>query len=302
MHSVVKSAIERVAAHGGLAWAARHHRRTRALVLAYHNIVPDGAGASGERALHLAQRRFARQLDLLSKTHDVVPVPQLMGQGTGQRPRAAITFDDAYRGAVTAGVDEAVQRGLPVTIFVAPAFVGDGAFWWDTLADPHTGLLEASVREHSLHALAGRDEDIRAWAAAQGLRFVTPLDHACVASEEELASAAARPGVTLAAHSWSHPNLARLNPDEVDSELGRPAAWLEERFPGALRWLAYPYGLATPAVREAARAAGYDGAMLVSGGWLSRDPTRTPFSLPRLNIAAGLSDAGFVLRTSGLLT
>jgi peptidoglycan/xylan/chitin deacetylase (PgdA/CDA1 family) len=272
------------------------------VVLAYHNIVPLGAEAGGERALHLDQGRFGRQLDALSRTHDVVSLSEVMRAGAATRPRTVITFDDAYRGAVTAGVDELIRRGLPATIFVAPGFVGDGAFWWDALADPRAGVLDPAIRRHALERLAGQDRDVRAWAAAQGLGCITPPAHARVASEAELLAAARHPGITIGSHSWSHPNLAALTRDQVVAELRRSLTWLEERFAGVLRWLAYPYGLATPAVHETARTAGYEGALMVSGGWLGRHPAATPYALPRLNIPAGVSDAGFVMRTSGLLT
>jgi len=191
---------------------------------------------------------------------------------------------------------------LPVTIFVAPAFVGGGEFWWDTLADARAGALDPGIRDHALHTLAGRDGPVRAWAVAEGFRGQALPDHARVASEADLVRAASRPGVTLASHTWSHPNLARLQPGEVEVELRHSQAWLEQRVSGAVRWLAYPYGLATPEVQEAARRTPHDGAVLISGGWLGRDPGRGAYALPRLNISAGLSDAGFVLRTSGLLT
>ena len=72
----LKGAAERFAVASGAAAARRRRLRGRALVLAYHNIVPDGEPRVGDTSLHLPQRAFAAQLDLLLSTHTVVPLEQ----------------------------------------------------------------------------------------------------------------------------------------------------------------------------------------------------------------------------------
>jgi hypothetical protein len=61
--------------------------------------------------------------------------------------------------------------------------------------------------------------------------------------------------------------------------------------------LAYPYGISSPEVERAAKAVGYMAAFRVHGGWMKRADTR--WSLPRFNVPAGLSRAGFRLRLAG---
>src|SRR5690606_28448975 len=122
-----------------------------------------GERAVGDVSLHLPQRAFARQLDQLRRTHEVVTLDEaMMPTSPPRRPRAVITFDDAYRGAVRAGVDELVRRSMPATLFVSPAFIDGGSFWWDVLAD-ESGLAE-EVRTNALETLQGKDEAIRRWA------------------------------------------------------------------------------------------------------------------------------------------
>src|SRR5207253_4854215 len=58
MRSALKAVVEGLLAHGGAATLARAARRGGALVLAYHNILPDGVPATGDRSLHLARARF----------------------------------------------------------------------------------------------------------------------------------------------------------------------------------------------------------------------------------------------------
>jgi peptidoglycan/xylan/chitin deacetylase (PgdA/CDA1 family) len=104
----------------------------------------------------------------------------------------------------------------------------------------------------------------------------------------------------LASHTWSHPNLAALEPAELTAELTRPLAWLRDGFPEPLAVLAYPYGRSSPQVEAAAAAAGYRAALRIDGGWLRSGRGRT-HALPRLNVPSGLSLQGFRLRTAGLL-
>jgi peptidoglycan/xylan/chitin deacetylase (PgdA/CDA1 family) len=262
-------------------------------VLAYHNVVPEGQRASGDRSLHLPQRLFAAQLDTLVRRHDVVPLGDVLTPRVGRpgRARVAITFDDAYRGAVTAGLEELAKRGLPATIFVTPDFLGGASFWWDVLPNV--------PRERALDEFVGMDRCVRDWARQEGFPQADVADHSTAVSEEELRAASSQGGITLGSHSWSHPNLARLDDAELTEELARPLRWLRTRFADVIPWLSYPYGLSSPKVEEAAKSAGYEAALLIAGGWVPRQPS-DPYALPRLNIPAGMSVAGFDLRISGL--
>jgi peptidoglycan/xylan/chitin deacetylase (PgdA/CDA1 family) len=231
----------------------------------------------------------------------VIPLGQaLTGAGTGDRPRVAITFDDAYHGAVTAGAAELARRNLPATFFVAPEFLGGRSFWWDAIAVPGSPTLPDRVRSHALDTCAGRDQQVREWARLQGWSLEEPDPAARCTHEQDLLVALDHPGLTLASHTWSHPNLARLTGTELEMELRRPLEWLRERFVRVLDWLSYPYGLASPAVEAAARHAGYAAAVLVSGGWMG-ERSANPFAIPRLNVPAGISLDGFRLRLAGLL-
>lgn len=294
----LKTLVEGVLVGSGLPALARSRRGT--LILAYHNIIPAGAAPAGEQSLHLPLDVFAAHLDRLHETHEVVPLDALLRtDAAGARPRAAITFDDAYVGAVRWGAPELARRGLPATIFVAPAFVPGGVFWWDALTLPGATGLAADEREQALTACAGRDAAVRAWAAARGLAPRALPPEWAVAAEADLQATARLPGFALGSHSWSHANLTRLDHTDLADEMRRPLAWLRERFTNVSSVLAYPYGLSSPGVEAAAAAAGYSAGLLVSGG--ARRGVEPPFRLPRLNVPAGLSPNGFTLRAAGLL-
>ncbi|HEX7090790.1 MAG TPA: polysaccharide deacetylase family protein [Longimicrobiales bacterium] len=296
----LKASLEAVLMGCGAAALARRLSTGRGCVLAYHNIVPEGEEPAGDRSLHLPVQQFRAQLDHLVETHEVVPLDALLRppDRPPRRPRVAITFDDAYRGAITCGVAELRARGLPATVFVAPAFVGGRSFWWDSLASGPEGL-DAELRAHALAGLRGVDSEIRRWAAQAGIAQTTVPAHARAASEEELACALQHPGLSLGSHTWSHPNLVRLLAAELAQELELPLRWLRERFERVLPWLSYPYGMTSPAVEAAVARAGYAAALRVTGGLLPRRGMQR-YALPRINIPAGSSRRGFALRAAGL--
>jgi peptidoglycan/xylan/chitin deacetylase (PgdA/CDA1 family) len=268
------------------------------LILAYHNIRPDDALPAGDRPLHLSITSFRDQLDRLRDSHDIVPLEQVLEPSRGRRPRAAITFDDAYQGAITLGVPELIARGLPATVFVTPAFLGGCSFWWDSLAGA-SGLAD-DVRGRALEELRGEDASIRSWATASGLPLTEPPPDCRGAAEDDLRRAAVSPGITLGSHTWSHPNLARLDEARLTEELERPLAWLRERFERVIPWLSYPYGRWSPAVAAAAERVGYRAALRVEGGWLKGGRRRSAYDIPRYNVPSEISGDGFSLRLVGL--
>ena len=278
----------------------RHRIRGKRLILAYHGIVPEGASPAGERTLFLSQRDFAAHLDVLAEIADVSPLDSLDQPGDG-RPRVAITFDDAYCGAVVEGVYELALRNLPATIFVAPGRLNGHVFWWDALA--HESLtLDESLREHALRALGGSDEKVREWAARSAVLSSDALpDYARTATVAELRTAIGTRGITAGSHSWSHANLASLTPSEVALELVRSRDWLRAEFgEKALPWVAYPYGLDSEEVSRAAARASYAGGLRIGGGWHRASDTFA-FARPRLSIAGSLSVAGLRARLLGAM-
>ena len=310
MNRQLKRAVERALLLAGVPALARRASRTRAVVLMYHNVVPDGAQPGGDRSLHLGRREFAAQLDFLGRACDVVPLDGLIeGRpvATG-RIRVAITFDDAYEGAATIGVDELAKRGMPATIFVPPALLGRHT-WWDVVANKTGGEIPATVRGDLLTRLGGREALTLAHMNGDGKgereagtavsTAENGLPNLRIAKFDQLVQVSKRPGITVGSHTWTHPNLATASPDDLRAELVRPLEWLRERIASYVPFVTYPYGLSSPRVEKEAQQAGYSAAFLAGGGWLPSDPAQARFALPRFNIPAGLSADGFRLRLSG---
>ena len=296
--AAIKRQLERMLSSRTVGRVTRRRTQGKRLVLAYHGISPDDAEPAGEPALHITASRFSEQLEVLRSLAEVCPLDELDAAGS-DAPRVAITFDDAYEGAIAHGVPALVRHGLPATIFVAPGCLDGHSFWWDAIASRRSGLA-APVRSHALDALGGRQQAVRDWARTEHVEWSTSLPaHARATSVASLQWAVTQPGITLGSHSWSHPDLARLAGSDLDAELARPLAWLQARFPGrVVPWIAYPYGRHSREVERAAREAGYQGGLAIEGGWHRRSQV-SQFARPRLNVAAGLSAAGLRLRVQG---
>jgi peptidoglycan/xylan/chitin deacetylase (PgdA/CDA1 family) len=262
--SFIKGGLETGLVASGCARRRRRKQPRRLVVLSYHNIVPPDYASSGDPSLHLPLDRFGHQLDVLQNHFDIVSLRELGNVVAGPRPQAAITFDDAYRGALELVIPDLARRGLPGTVFVCPGLLGAEGFWWDRLGDQPEGLT-ADPRQTALKHFQGqREEILRAHPAAVAI----PDPMMIPGTAEGLAVCAQIKGITLASHTWSHPNLAEFSENEVEMELRRSVAWLQERHSHQTReeHLSLLYGLYDEKVLRVARKAGFRFLYRVEGG------------------------------------
>jgi len=305
MRQGIKRLIEVGATRSGAASLLSGRMRGRRLILAYHNIVPRGEQAWGEASLHLPEALFRSHLDVLGECCTVVSLRSLLqlpgGKNGGNegRPLVAVTFDDAYRGAATAGVEALGESGFDATFFINPGLAREPGFWWDRLAMGRGGELPGAVRAHCLDALAGRQAEVLRWAKAEGGELPEAPGHSRPSTHDGLLSLAAHHHVSCECHTWSHPNLARISADERAAEFGRSSRWMEEHLSVSPSLISYPYGEHDAAVDADASGHPYLHGFRIEGGWISPGPL-LPFAVPRLNVPAGLSPEGLRLRLAGV--
>lgn len=296
---VVKWAAEAILGGHALTTGACRLRRPR-VILAYHNVVADDAEPCGDPSLHIAFSRFVEHMRWVDEVFEIVPLEHLLVNRTESQPLAAVTFDDSYRGAVRMAIPWLAEAGIPSTVFVCPGLEGGEEMWWDVLAS--AGGLPASVRESALWRFRGRSDTVLEWADETNLpRCPLPPDLR-IASADELVGVVASGRVAIGSHTTRHPNLAALSASELKVELEMSRDAIMDRWnTRAVDVLAYPYGLTSGTVAAAARDAGYEAALLISGGWLGASRSDR-FGVPRLNVPAGLSLAGLRLRMAGFLS
>ena len=297
-----KHVIEGVLLGLGIARGCRLRFRGRGVILAYHNVIPDDAKPAGDRSLHLPRREFSAQLECLAETHEVVSLKALLDQpfsASSRRPRAAITFDDAYRGALQFGLSELGKRGFPATVFVTPGLLGNRPFWWDILAEEYDGVIPFAIRSRALAMHRGFHDEVLGHEPYDTKRAERMPAYSRSANLEELKAAVAHHDLDVGAHTWSHPNLTKLSDPETCAELNRTREWLAREFPDFLPWLAYPYGLFNLQSERLTREV-YSGGLTLAGGFSAPRLEEDRSRIPRMNIPAGVSLRGFELRTAGV--
>ena len=167
------------------------------------------------------------------------------------------------------------------------------AVWWNSvkrLSQVDSGkraLVLASARKFGRNA--GQDfERDSAWCRRFGLLTRREL--------LELASA----GMTIGAHTLSHPMLSQLPPELARAEISESRARLEAALEKRVWAFAYPFGdpqSVTPKVLAMAEETGFQAAFLNFGGGLGT--ALPPYALPRVHVTAGMGLAEFEAHVSG---
>jgi peptidoglycan/xylan/chitin deacetylase (PgdA/CDA1 family) len=279
---VATAVAEGAESSGVLAWLDRAPGDSPRLlrVLTYHRI--DEPRADPEPCpslLSATPADFALQMDYLSEHYQIVSVERVLDTvrgGAPLPPRALLlTFDDAYRDFAEHAWPVLRERGLPATLFVPTAYpdAPERAFWWDRIhqalgrsraqsVDCDGRVLPLRNRTDRSAAYVALREEIKRLPHDVAMGFV---DAVCaelgaeaspnlVLSWNELRGLA-REGVTLGAHTQTHPLLHRLPSDRVRSEAVGSLEDLRREIGKALPIFAYPSGgFDALAVAELARA------------------------------------------------
>ncbi len=287
LRALVRGAIERV-----MCALPRRTRPGDRLILAYHNVVPTAWAPRGDRSLHLPVDKFEAQLRMIRNEAEIVPLMELLTTSAPKDRRVAITFDDAYASALELGVGACVRERVPCTVFVAPGLLGTVPVW-DRAAD--AGQWTAADRNQFLWTQRGTASSL------DGASFLTVSNPQCeIGTMDSLLAVARQRLVTFGNHTMTHPNLGALSAAEASSEIERASSWLDDHLlHSSIPVVAYPYGI-PPAEWDGGRlAAVVSQGLLVSGGWLDTKARMNPLGVPRWNVPAGVSSAGFLRRLRG---
>jgi peptidoglycan/xylan/chitin deacetylase (PgdA/CDA1 family) len=298
-------------------------RRMFTPILCYHRVVPvlprDPLGIIDRYRLRVETRIFQTQMRFLARHFKVVPLAELVEQverGDVRSGQVVVTFDDGHVDNHRFAFPILKQLGLPWTVFVSTSFIETGRpFWWDRLAaivssgvgrivdaplDSGRSLridlmtprgVKQSFDElrRSLSGLEGprRHEALEALASELGSLEVTDDDRPMTWAEVRTLAAA---GVTIGAHTHSHPDLRKLPSDLVRMEVGHSRELIRERLGLEPAYFAYPYGDFDEQAVEVVSRAGFRAAVTVEEVVCTAESSR--FLLPRITVP-NCSQAGF---------
>jgi peptidoglycan/xylan/chitin deacetylase (PgdA/CDA1 family) len=307
-HGVLPSGYEPVdpGFDGNLITTEMLRRQLRLIKAHYSVISPDDALAWREGRLQLPRRAVLFTCDdgLQNCLTDMLPVLHgegvkclffVTGASTGES-RTMLWYEELFLMFIRA-------RGGPFEI-LSDGFVVQGelgtrevrrAVWWNSVkrisqADARTraSFLQAARIQFGMGDAKSFDEGNPASCRRFGLLTRGEL--------RELASA----GMTIGAHTLSHPMLSQLPAELAYAEISESRMKLESALQQRVWAFAYPFGdpqSVTPQVLAMAQKAGYEAAFLNFGGGLGAD--LPPYALPRVHVTAGMSLAEFEAHVSG---
>jgi len=225
---------------------ASHSRPDVLAVLTYHRVGHrDDTPWLHPGLISATPEAFAEQVEFLSAQYHVVSMEEVLEarrQQCSLPPRSVLlTFDDAYTDFAEHAWPALRHFGLPVTLFVPTAFPGDPdrRFWWDRLhhafaaGEPRPAIATPA----GILPMATDADRQRSWAVVRG--HLKTLPHEGLEAEVERLEGLLRPppspvgpvlgwgdlnrlmveGVTLGAHSRTHPLLSRLAVRHLQDEI-----------------------------------------------------------------------------------
>ena len=277
------------------------------LLKAHYNVIaPEDALAwcEGRRELPLRAVLLTCDDGLLNNLTDMLPVLQqeelrclffVTGSSTGE-VRTMLWYEELFliflrapAGHFEISLDEVAIRGELC------ARAQRRALWWGTVkrlsqvdAETRESFLRAARIQFGFASRQGLDENDVLSCRRFGLMTRVEL--------RELAFA----GMTIGAHTLSHPMLSQAPLELARTEIAESGARLEAVLEQRVWAFAYPFGdpgSVTPQVLAMAKDAGYEAAFLNSGGGLGVDLPR--HAMPRMHVTSETGLAEFEAHVSG---
>lgn len=284
--------LERTGLLRPLSRAAGYARKAPAFpILAYHRVNDEGDPFFPS----LPTEVFERHMAFVARAYVVLPLEELverMGRNAVPRNALAITLDDGYRDNLTHAAPVLARHGLPATVFLATGFIGTAEVpWFDrvalafktTRATAYRAPWGATVRLESpadrLSALDGMlahlkglpDDDMRravdALVAALEVTDQRGLKNRMLDWDDVHALAGL--GLSIGAHTVSHPVLSRVSLQRAWAEIDGSRAMIATAGGRAPQAFAYPNGKPadyTAAVARLVREAGFSCAVATRFG------------------------------------
>jgi peptidoglycan/xylan/chitin deacetylase (PgdA/CDA1 family) len=225
---------------------------------------------------------FEQQMDFLARNCYVASMPELIDacQGHSALPpnSVLITFDDAYRNFEECAWPILKRFSFSASMFVPTAFPGNDEriFWWDKLEYAFSQTLKRDPLETPIGRLPLATGDQRNQAFKRLRKYVKTLPHRqalafvdqtceglnCVLLPRKVLDwddlrRLAKEGVTIGAHSQTHPLLNRISIQAARDEVVGSLKDLQREIGIMDPVFAYPGGRYTKEVVQAVKDAGF---------------------------------------------
>lgn len=322
------------------AWQRHVMRRRAVVLMYHRVLTNEEWGRTGSHpGMSVTTTTFDRHMALLRRRFKTLTLDAFAEHILHKRPfpdsSCLITFDDGWRDTMTNAVPVMHRHNLPATVFLPVNFIGARRlFARETFAHlimcAHQRVREhpaSGARVRTLLSPAGLDwlldlsgTDLRARVIvalgdapvdAAMTKLVADLGQELGVSVADLdtpdtfitwqdVEAMTRVGVTFGGHGADHLQLARAEPEQVESEVRQSRAALERYVRPAVKAFAYPNGSCNAAVADTLRAHEYQLAFTTRTGLVGSDDD--PFLLRRVNMqeAATSSAPMFLAKLVGL--
>jgi peptidoglycan/xylan/chitin deacetylase (PgdA/CDA1 family) len=177
--------------------------------------------------------------------------------------------------------------------------------WWDMVkklsrvnAETRRAFVKNSAQQLGVHRI---NDDRTSLDLKNGVeeRDSAQVRRFGLMTVRELRTLAAA-GMTIGAHTMSHPLLSQMAPELAQAEIMECRIKLAAALQTNVWAFAYPFGDAasvTPQVLAMPKEAGYDAAFLNVGGGLGAE--LPPYALPRLHVTAEMSLSEFEAHVAG---
>jgi peptidoglycan/xylan/chitin deacetylase (PgdA/CDA1 family) len=279
-------------------------RTPRLSVLGYHRVLPrQDPLLPGEPTAE----EFEERMRWVKANFNVLPLMEGVRAMRENRlpPRAlSITFDDGYADNYLIALPILQRLELSATVFIATGFLDGGCMFNDVVieavrraAEPDLDLDDLGFGHHPLGSDEQRARTIDRILAS--LRYYEPERRQGVALEIARRAGARVPtnlmmtteqvrslhaaGMTVGAHTVTHPILAEVSTERARDEMAAGRARLEEITGAAVHLFAYPNGQPLrdyrPEHAALAREVGYEAA--VSSAWGAARAGDDLYQIPR---------------------
>jgi peptidoglycan/xylan/chitin deacetylase (PgdA/CDA1 family) len=315
-----KTLLFRSGALGALRAVRPDHRLP---ILRYHAICGPEGDDYAEASICVTPAAFAHHVAYLTSKYTVVALPEAVNRMRQGKPlprnAVALTFDDGYADNLAAA-RLLHAHGATATFYItAGCLAGELPFWPSEIRQ-----LVARITAPAIHLRTNDEEvSIPCSTAAErrvALRALARLfkSHPIPVREsfrEQLRQQAGgtvggspmltweqlremrRLGMTIGAHTVTHPNLPSAGLADATAEIVGSKARLERELDAEVTMFSYPNGGAeryyTPDLQRVVRQAGYAAATTSCNGFAG--PTSDPYALERVQVAERLEDLVFAL-------